>query len=102
MESLKLEVRSSMSAQKVGKFEVRSRKQSARSVMPRRSDFRLHTSDLLLSYRQPLDEIRVPLRVLRLEVIQQAAPLADEHQESAARMVILRVRFEVLCQVVDA
>ena len=40
--------------------------------------------------------------VLYLEVIEQPAALADLHEQAAAGMMVLRVRFEVLGQVVDA
>jgi hypothetical protein len=56
----------------------------------------------LFSNVQPFDQIRVSLGVFELEVIEQPAALADEHQEAAAGMVILRVRFEMLGQIVDA
>ena len=39
---------------------------------------------------------------LRLEVVEQPAALADELQQAAARVMILRVRLEVFGQVVDA
>ena len=51
---------------------------------------------------QPLDEVGVPLRVFSLEVVEQPPALADQHQEAAARMMIFRVGFEVLGEVVDA
>ena len=51
---------------------------------------------------QAFDEIGVTLRVLRLQVVQQAAAAADQHEETATRMMVLRVRFEVFGQVVDA
>ena len=36
-----------------------------------------------------------------MQVVQQAAALADQAQKSAPRMVILRVRLEVLGQMLD-
>src|SRR5713226_9744023 len=51
---------------------------------------------------QSLDQIRVSLSILHLQVIQQAAAAADQHEEAAARMVVLRVCLEVFGQVVDA
>src|SRR5262249_4542441 len=56
----------------------------------------------LLTNVEALDEIRVPLRVLRLQVIQQPAAASDEHQQPAARMMVFGVCLEVLGQVVDA
>src|SRR5216117_2395228 len=49
----------------------------------------------LLPDVEPLDEIRVSLRVFALEVVEQAAPFADQHQQPAARMMILGVRLEM-------
>jgi hypothetical protein len=40
--------------------------------------------------------------IVSLEVIQQATPLADQHEQAAARAVVLLVRFEVLRQLADA
>ena len=51
---------------------------------------------------QALYDVLILLRLGSLEVIEQPAALADEHQEAAAGMVIFRVRFEVLGQIVDA
>ena len=51
---------------------------------------------------ETLDQIGVALRVLRFEVIEQPAAAPDEHQQPAAGMVILCVRFEMFRQVVDA
>src|SRR5205823_2623791 len=51
---------------------------------------------------EALDQVRVPLRVFGFEVIEQPPAPADEHQEPAAGVMILRVRLEVLGQVVDA
>ena len=38
----------------------------------------------LLADAKSLDEIRVSLEVLALDVVQEASPLTDEHQEPAA------------------
>src|SRR5262249_47891431 len=51
---------------------------------------------------QALNQIGVALRVLCLEIVEQSAPAADEHQEPTPRMVILCVGFEMLRQVTDA
>src|SRR5271167_2649316 len=56
----------------------------------------------LLPDVQALDQIGVALSVLRLEVVEQPPPAADQHQQTAARMMILRVGLEVLGEVVDA
>src|SRR5580765_2543734 len=51
---------------------------------------------------QSFDQIGVSLGVFEFEVVEQPPALADEHQEAAAGMVILGVRFEVFGQIVDA
>src|SRR2546428_11334183 len=57
---------------------------------------------VLLSDVEPLDQVRVALRVFAFEVVEQAAAFADEHQQPAARMMILGVCLEVFGQVIDA
>src|SRR5712692_4490060 len=56
----------------------------------------------LLPDVQPLDQIGVALRVFRLEVVEQPASAADQHQQATARVMIFRVGLEVLGEVVDA
>src|SRR6478672_10910438 len=48
------------------------------------------------------DQAGVALLVLAAEVIEQRTALVDHHQKAAARMVVLRMGFEMLGQVVDA
>src|SRR5258706_256293 len=40
--------------------------------------------------------------VFGLEVVQEPAAAADQHQEAAAGVMVLRVRLEMFCQVADA
>ena len=40
----------------------------------------------------------IPLGIVFLEVVQQATPLADQHEKAAARAVVFLVRLEVLRQ----
>src|SRR5687768_11123688 len=56
---------------------------------------------VLLADAQPLDQAPVPVRVLALHVVEEPPPLPDQLHQAAARMVVLRVRLEVLGQVVD-
>ena len=49
-----------------------------------------------------LDQLRVAIGVLALQVVEQPAPLADELQQPAPGVMVLDVRLEVLRQVVDA
>jgi len=44
----------------------------------------------------------VPFRVVLLQVVEQATPLADQHEKSAARAVVFLVRLEVFRQLTDA
>ena len=57
---------------------------------------------MLLADAQAADQIGVALRVLALQVVQQAAALADQLEETAARVMIFRVRLEVLGEIADA
>jgi hypothetical protein len=56
----------------------------------------------LFSDSESLDQFGVSIRVFALEVIEQAAALPDQFEEPAARVMILRVGFEVFGQVIDA
>src|SRR5262249_18861153 len=56
---------------------------------------------LLLPEAKLLDDPPVPLHVLGLQIGEQPPALSDQHHESAPRMMVLRVRLEVLRQVVD-
>ena len=56
---------------------------------------------LLLANAEFLDYVLITLGIVVLEVIEQAATLADHHQETAAGGVILLVRFEVVRQFTD-
>ena len=44
----------------------------------------------------------VTLGIVQLEVVQQATTLADQHEKTAARAMVLLVRFEVLRQLTNA
>src|SRR5215216_7127397 len=56
----------------------------------------------LLADIQSLDQVRIALRILAFEVVEQTPALPDQHQQAAARVMILCVRLEVLGEVVDA
>ena len=43
----------------------------------------------------------VTLGIVNLEVVQQAATLADQHEKTAARAMVLLVRFEVIRQLAN-
>lgn len=48
------------------------------------------------------DHVPIPIGVGALQVVQQASALADQHQEAAARSVILLVCLEVLGELGNA
>src|SRR6478735_6262559 len=56
----------------------------------------------LLADAETTDQIRVAFRVLALEIVEQPPALADQLEEAATRVMILRVRLEMLGEVVDA
>src|SRR5438270_6099179 len=56
---------------------------------------------LLLANAEFLDYVLVSLGIVSLEIVEQAATLADHHQETAAGGVILLVRFEMVRQFTD-
>src|SRR5262249_31219792 len=55
----------------------------------------------LLADPEPLDQFPVPLPILVLEVVEEAAPGADHLEEAAAGMMVLCERAEVLGQAFD-
>src|SRR5580698_10052752 len=44
----------------------------------------------------------IPLGIVFLQVVEQATPLADQHEKAAARAVVFLVRLEVLRQLANA
>eukprot|EP01035_Chromulina_nebulosa_P055675 gene55675-76309_t len=57
---------------------------------------------VLLAKAELRDDGGIALAVLVTEVIEQATTLVDEHQQTAARMVVLRVGLEMFGEVADA
>jgi len=55
----------------------------------------------LLANAERLDDGPVTIDVLRFQIVQQSSPLADQHQQAPARMVIFKRGLEVLGQVRD-
>src|SRR5215204_1801488 len=62
----------------------------------------LQRDQVLAPEAQLLDQFSVRLHVFLLEVVQKSAAPPDELQEPAARVVILRMRAEMLRELVDA
>ena len=58
--------------------------------------------DELLPEAETLDQLVVAVGILAPEVLEQPAPPPDHLEQAAARVVVLRVRLEVLGQVGDA
>src|ERR1022692_3095693 len=56
---------------------------------------------LLADAEFPNDRL-VALGIVSLEVVEQATPLADQHEQAAARAVVLLVRLEVVRQLANA
>ena len=75
---------------------------------PRRRVERPRTQTTALAVRELFTDAEflnyrfVALGVVLLKVIEQATPLADQHEKTAARTVILLVRFKVLRQLANA
>lgn len=55
----------------------------------------------LLANAERYDEISVSLDVLLLQIVEQATSLADEHEQTTTRVVVLRVLTKMLSQVGD-
>ena len=62
---------------------------------------KLPPSGFLSSETQFLDQCAIPLQVSLLEVVQEAAAAADQLQQPTARVMVLRVRAQVLRELVD-
>jgi hypothetical protein len=62
----------------------------------------LHWLIALLTDTELVDDRAVPLHVDLLEIVQQAAAATDELQKTAAAVMILRVRLEVLGKIGNA
>jgi hypothetical protein len=56
---------------------------------------------MLLADAEFGDNALVALGIVFLEVVEQATPLADQHEKAAARAVVFLVRLEVLRQLTD-
>src|SRR5438046_450964 len=56
----------------------------------------------LLTKTQFCDQVGVARLVLLTEIVEERAALVDQHQQAAARVVVLRVGLEVLGEVGDA
>jgi len=61
----------------------------------------LFSPGLLADAEFPNDRL-VALGIVSLEVVEQATPLADQHEQAAARAVVLLVRLEVVRQLANA
>ena len=57
---------------------------------------------VLLTQAEPVNDVLVAFGIVGLQVVQQATPLADQHEKAAARTVVFLVRFEVLRQLTNA
>src|SRR5215467_5297140 len=55
----------------------------------------------LLADAELADHSLIPLGIVFLEVVEQATPLADQHEKAAARAVVFLVRLEVLRQLAN-
>jgi hypothetical protein len=56
----------------------------------------------LLAEAESLNHGFVALGIVLFEVVEQATPLADQHEKTAARAMVLQVRFEVVRQLTNA
>src|ERR1700761_2042076 len=56
----------------------------------------------LLADAQLADDVPVAVRIVRLEIIEQAAALAYQHQQAATRSMVFRVGLEMFGQLANA
>ena len=57
---------------------------------------------MLLANPEAADQFRIAVGVLALEIVEQTPALADQLEQAAARVMILRVNLEMLGEIVDA
>ncbi len=74
---------------------------------PLRNSRRVRVGDKGLSLRlladaQLADDVAVAVRIVRLEIIEQATALADEHEKATAGRMVLGVGLEVLGELANA
>src|SRR6266852_1608662 len=85
---------------------VFSANRTAHSEIPRgRGGYTTTTATpgkLLLADAEFRNDGLVALGIVFLEVVEQATPLADQHEKAAARAVVFLVRLEVLRQLANA
>jgi hypothetical protein len=68
----------------------------------RRAGHGFPQAKLLLADAEFRDDRLIALGIVFLEVVEQATPLADQHEKAAARAVVFLVRLEVLRQLPNA
>src|SRR5262249_20586114 len=56
----------------------------------------------LLADTELADQLRVPVGILPFEIVEQTPALAHQLQEAAPRVMVLKVRLEVLGEVINA
>ena len=61
-------------------------------------DFDFHPGSNLLADTEFRNHGLIPLGIVFLQIVEQATPLADQHEKPAARAVVFLVRLEVLRQ----
>jgi hypothetical protein len=59
------------------------------------------SQELLADAELPNDRL-IALGIVSFEIVEQATPLADQHEQAAARAVVLLVRLEVVGQLANA
>ncbi len=69
---------------------------------PPRNASEASISQALLADAELSNDRLIALGIVSLEVVEQATPLADQHEQAAARAVVLLVRFEVVRQLANA
>jgi hypothetical protein len=63
---------------------------------------RAHRCRGLLAQAELLDDGGITYGIVLFEIVEQATPLADQHEKTAARAVVLQVHFEVFRQLTNA
>jgi hypothetical protein len=62
----------------------------------------VHQVNLLLAEPELGNDILITLGIVGFQVVEQATPLAHQHEKTTARAVILKMRFKVVRQLTNA
>src|SRR5262249_11931334 len=82
-------------------YDPKDTEERATLLLPDRNFREKRPVNRLFADSKFLDNVFVTFGIVRLQIVQQTAPLADHHKQTAPGGVVLLVVFEVLSQLPD-